>query len=84
VLRDLLRAAHAPTGLGRMTRRPRPAAVPLAAVDGDQAAALDRLRAAVGPVEVLAVRAHDPQPAQPPTSKPGPVQGRLLDQEATG
>jgi hypothetical protein len=47
----------------------------------DLAAALDRLRAVFGPVQVLAVCAHAPDAGQP--AQPALVQGRLaLDQEA--
>jgi hypothetical protein len=46
------------------------------------AAALDRLRSVFGPVQVLAVCAHAPDPDQP--LQPALVQGRLaLDQEAS-
>jgi hypothetical protein len=46
----------------------------------DVAAALDRLRAVFGPVQILAVRAHDPAGGQP--APPAMVQGRLgFDQE---
>jgi hypothetical protein len=46
----------------------------------DVAAALDRVRAVFGPVEVLEVCAHAPDPAQ--AAHPALVQGRLgLDQE---
>jgi hypothetical protein len=48
----------------------------------DVAAALARVRAVFGPVQVLAVRAHDPDPG--PAAQPALVQGRLgLDQEAS-
>jgi hypothetical protein len=46
----------------------------------DVAAALERVRAVFGPVQVLEVRAHDPDPG--PAPQPALVQGRLgLDQE---
>jgi hypothetical protein len=46
----------------------------------DVAAALDRVRAVFGPVQVLEVCAHDPAPGQAP--QPVLVQGRLgFDQE---
>jgi hypothetical protein len=66
-----------------MTPTPCRAAV-LASVDADQAAALDRLRAAFGPVEVLAVCAPDPDPDAGPERAPGLVQGCLLDQDTAG
>jgi hypothetical protein len=48
----------------------------------DVAAALDRVRAAFGPVQVLEVRAHATDPG--PAPQPGLVQGCLaLDQEAS-
>jgi len=67
------------------TRRPgrtRPATAAPAPVGPDVAAALARVRAAFGPVEVIAVRAHAPEPD--PAPEAGPVQGRLLVQEAAG
>jgi hypothetical protein len=48
----------------------------------DLAAALDRVRTVFGPVEVLAVCAHDPDPAQAP--QPALVQGRLGFGQETG
>jgi hypothetical protein len=48
----------------------------------DVAAALARVRAVFGSVQVLEVRAHAPDPDQAP--QPALVQGRLgFDQEAT-
>jgi hypothetical protein len=52
----------------------------LAYAGPDVTAALDRLQAVFGPVEVLEVRAHAPDPGQPPRA--ALVQGCLgLDQE---
>jgi hypothetical protein len=46
----------------------------------DVAAALDRVRAVFGPVQVLEIRAHPPDPD--PAAQPALVQGRLgFDQE---
>jgi len=60
-------------------RRAAPLPVP---VGPDLAAALTCLRAAFGPVEVIEVRAHAPDPGQAPEA--GPVQGRLPGQERAG
>ena len=59
-----------------------PSAAPLAPVDGDQAAALDRLGAALGPVEVVEVRAYEL--GAPPGPGGAAVQGCLFAKEATG
>jgi len=61
-------------------RRARRATSAPAPVGPDLAAALATLRAGFGLVEVVAVRAHAPDPGQ----AHGPVQGRLPDQEAAG
>jgi hypothetical protein len=63
------------------TRR-RPATAPPVLVGPDLTAALARLRAGFGPVKVLSVRAHAPDPGQAPEA--GPVQCRLPAQEAIG
>ena len=67
-----------------MTRpaRPRRPATTLVPVDAEQAAALDRVRASFGPVEVLDIRAH--HPSEPPGPGGVPMQGCLFAQEATG
>jgi hypothetical protein len=66
-----------------MTRPADPTtAAPSALVDHDQAAALDRLRAAFGPVEVLAVRT-DAEPGPACASGSAGVQGCLLDPAVT-
>jgi hypothetical protein len=66
----------------RRPGRARRAAPPDAPVGPDLATALARLRAVFGPVEVVEVRAHQPQPGQAPEA--APAQGRLLDREAAG
>jgi hypothetical protein len=66
----------------RPATRRRPATAPPVLVGPDVAAALARLRAAFGPVEVIEVRAHQPQPGQAPEA--APAQGRLPGQEAAG
>ena len=70
-----------PAATRRRPGRTRQAAPLPVLVGADLAAALARLRAGFGPVEVIEVRAHAPDPGQ----AHGPVQGRLVpDQEATG
>jgi hypothetical protein len=65
-----------------MTHPVHPTVATPALVDHEQAAALERLRAAFGPVQVVTVHPHDPQPDL--TSAPDGVQGCLLDQEPPG
>jgi hypothetical protein len=76
--RDPTRAGAARPATSDHPARP---AGPRPPADPDLAAALAGMRAAFGPVEILAVHAHQPDPDQP-QHHPGVVQGRLaLDRD---